>query len=298
MRSEILDVVNAKNKVIGQEYRNIIFEKGLWHRSTHVLIINHEGRFFAAKRSPDKKVHANLWGAMGEHPKSGESYIMAAKRGMKEELKVNVVIDQFELIKKPKYKFIIKNLLVNEMVNLYLIRSSAPYKISKEHTKHGYFSEHQLRRMNLTPPNKFAHKFYNDYRKEQKGLFSRFEKSKDSLWILWENKIIHKSKDKGIKPIVRLLKQKSEPLKYKIIFDKVMGRAAALLLVYGRVGEVHALVGSREAEKVFKKYKVYYQFKKRVNYIKGEKGRKVCPFEKLARGKNPESFYKLAKNKI
>jgi len=131
---------------------------------------------------------------------------------------------------------------------------------------------------------------------EQK--FEKFQISKDTLWVLCKNRIRYISREKGIGLLVRLLNKKPNLIRSKIIFDKIIGRAAALLLVYAKVGEVHALIGSFQAAKVFKKHRIYCQFKKKVPSILNQKKCDICPYEKLSKGKTPSGFYKLVKNKF
>lgn len=298
MSREILDLVDKNDRVIGKDTRANIFKKGLWHRSTHVLVFNDQGKIFSAKRNPQKMVHPNLWGTMGEHPKKGEGYIKAAVRGMREELSVKTKPEEFELIKKTKYSFVLDKYYIRELVNLYLFRLNSTYRISREHTKHGFFTLKQLKKLKLTPTFLKALFYYYKYRKNLESLYHRFKQSNLALAVVWGGKIVYKSKKRGIKAILSLLKEDKSLLKNRIIFDKIMGRAAALLLVYAGAGEVRAVVGSKGAERVFRKYRIYHRFIKKVDKIYDLSGKKTCPLEKLANNKNPESFYKLAKDKI
>ncbi|MFH1366737.1 MAG: DUF1893 domain-containing protein [Patescibacteria group bacterium] len=128
-------------------------------------------------------------------------------------------------------------------------------------------------------------------------LFLKFISLKDTFWVIHRNKSIYRSKKRGIAGLVILLKQKKS-IKRKIVFDKVVGRAAALLLVYAGVSEVHTGLISEEAVKVFKKYKIYHQYGKLIKRVLNRDKSDVCPFEKIAQGKTPAQFYKIVKNKF
>jgi hypothetical protein len=245
-----------------------------------------------------------LWGGLGEHLNLGESFLNGALRGAKEEVNKNIVEKSLEKVTRFKNTYDrAKGLKNREFVDIFIFRNSGPFRVDKkEATKNGFYKTEKIFSLApkklVTPAFIYDLKYYLAYRKYQANLFKKFQKSKDTLWILWENKIRYVSHKKGIKPLVGLLSKKPNLIKYKIAFDKIVGRAAALLLVYAGVGEVHALTGSREAARVFKKYKVYYQFKKTVPSILNEKKCDLCPYEKLSKGKTPAGFYKLVKNKF
>lgn len=68
-----------------------------------------------------------------------------------------------------------------------------------------------------------------------------------------------------------------------IAFDKIVGRAAAMLLTYAKVKEIWTLTISQDAKKYLKKSKIKIEFKKEVKNIMNQKGDDFCPMEKLSR---------------
>ena len=46
---------------------------------------------------------------------------------------------------------------------------------------------------------------------------------------------VHTSNDRGVAPLMKLLKEDNTQLKDAMIADKVIGKAAALLMVYAKV---------------------------------------------------------------
>jgi isopentenyl-diphosphate delta-isomerase type 1 len=87
---EIYDVVDADDRVIGQATRREIHEKGLLHRSVHILVFNPEGKLFLQKRSPDKDENPGYWDTSSAgHVDSGEDYLTSAHRELMEELGVS-----------------------------------------------------------------------------------------------------------------------------------------------------------------------------------------------------------------
>ena len=61
------------------------------------------------------------------------------------------------------------------------------------------------------------------------------------------------SQERGVKPLLHLLTEKKGFLKGASVADKVIGKAAALLMVLGEIKEVHTLIISEPAIKVFER---------------------------------------------
>ncbi|MDD2362723.1 MAG: DUF1893 domain-containing protein [Oscillospiraceae bacterium] len=86
---------------------------------------------------------------------------------------------------------------------------------------------------------------------------------------------------KGIAPIISLLENSPELLKGACVADKVIGKAAALLLIYGGVKEIFTQVISSHAITVLENEKKIIDFEKQVQYIVNRSGTGMCPMEKL-----------------
>lgn len=90
---EILEIVDEDNKVIGQAPRLDCYKKGLLHRAVNVFVYNSKGEVFLQKRSAKKFGFPLYWDlSCSEHVKPGESFKMAAKRGMQEELGITAEV--------------------------------------------------------------------------------------------------------------------------------------------------------------------------------------------------------------
>jgi isopentenyldiphosphate isomerase len=97
---ELLDIVNDEDIVTGQEMRSTAHQLGLQHRGVHVFLFTHDGKMLVQKRSADRAASPSMLDcSVSEHVKTGESYLDAAMRGMKEEMGV----DGIEV--KPLVKF-------------------------------------------------------------------------------------------------------------------------------------------------------------------------------------------------
>ena len=85
-------------------------------------------------------------------------------------------------------------------------------------------------------------------------------KDNHSIVILKKDASIVTSDDRGVFPLINLLEEDQLQLQDSIIADKVIGKAAALLMIYGGVKEVYSPVISTPAIKVLYSHNVniYY----------------------------------------
>ena len=88
------------------------------------------------------------------------------------------------------------------------------------------------------------------------------------------------SQERGVKPLL-LLTEKKGFLKGASVADKVIGKAAALLMVLGEIKEVHTLIISEPAIKVFEQHNIPCFYDKKVDRIVNRTGDGLCPMETL-----------------
>lgn len=97
---EYLDIVDENNQLTGKtEERNIIHEKGIWHREVAVWIMNEKGEILLQKRAANKRQEPNKWGICAGHIEAGESVEDSMIREMEEELGIKVNMNQLEFLK-------------------------------------------------------------------------------------------------------------------------------------------------------------------------------------------------------
>lgn len=125
--------------------------------------------------------------------------------------------------------------------------------------------------------------------------FERFVKSKLALEIRQRGKIIFRSKKEGVGGLLDFIKKDGWQHQNLIIFDKIIGRVAALLFAYLGAKEVFGVVGSKSAAKTLRKFKIKFYFQKTVAGILNKAKIGPCPMEKLSRGKTPKELYNLLK---
>lgn len=130
-------------------------------------------------------------------------------------------------------------------------------------------------------------------------LFHSFLESMDTVWFMRGGARIFRSQKKGIAPLVEYLdtfgiSEGNET----VIFDRVVGNAAALLMKLAGCTEVRAPLASAHAVKTLEALDIGGQFQTVVPYIINRQGTGMCPFEELSIGKSPEDFYPLAQRTL
>jgi isopentenyl-diphosphate delta-isomerase len=88
---EQFDVFDAQGRLLGQAPRSQVHAQGLWHKAAHVLVFNPEGHVLVQQRAADKDVCPKLWDlSCAEHAQPSEGYLATAKRGLYEELAIEL----------------------------------------------------------------------------------------------------------------------------------------------------------------------------------------------------------------
>ncbi len=88
--SELFDVVDSENRVIGQATRGEVHAKGLLHRYVHIWVFNSRGELFLQKRAMTKDENPGYWDSSAAgHLNAGEGYRTSAHRELMEELGIS-----------------------------------------------------------------------------------------------------------------------------------------------------------------------------------------------------------------
>lgn len=104
-------------------------------------------------------------------------------------------------------------------------------------------------------------------------------------------KLIFRSKKSGVRGLLDFIMKHGQKYKNLVIFDKVVGRGAALLAIYLKTKELYGTCGSKLAAKVLREHKVKFYFEKTVPNILNRTKDGLCPFEQLSLSKTPKEFY-------
>lgn len=112
----------------------------------------------------------------------------------------------------------------------------------------------------------------------------KLEQEELSFILVKEGVVLKKSKEKGVKPILDVYNEGISLFEGGAVADKVIGRAAAILLREGKVTKVYGELMSEEAINVLESGNIEYSYNKKVENILNRDKTDLCPMEKLSLG--------------
>lgn len=92
------------------------------------------------------------------------------------------------------------------------------------------------------------------------------------------------SREKGIRPLLLWLSEDNGALRGAVIADRIIGRAAALLAVYGGAVAVYGEVMGKGAVPILEGAGIVYSYKTLTEQIINRKGDGPCPMEQAVAG--------------
>lgn len=127
-----------------------------------------------------------------------------------------------------------------------------------------------------------------------------FKQQNLTAMVVKDEEIIFESKKAGVSPLVELIEEhSSEDISDSYVFDKVIGKAAALLICFFEGKWVFTTILSRSARDVLKKNKIPYEVEQIVEKIIPPGEKTQCPFEKAVSNiRDPQVAYEVIKTKL
>ncbi|MCL2026094.1 MAG: DUF1893 domain-containing protein [Leptospirales bacterium] len=117
-----------------------------------------------------------------------------------------------------------------------------------------------------------------DIEKAKQGLIN------ETSFSLVNGDNVFTSKEPGVKPVLQLLESNKSLLVNASIADRVIGRAAALLMVLGGVKEVYGKVMSKPGYEALKQHGIGIDFDELVPNISNKTKTGLCPIEQSCLG--------------
>jgi len=131
--SEIFDIVDHNDLVIGQATRREVHKNSWLHRSVHILVFNTQNNLFLQKRAWTKDENPGYWDSSASgHVCSGEDYLTSAHRELEEELGISGSL-------KPFLKFPASRETFWEHLQSYICISDATICINPQEITEGRF---------------------------------------------------------------------------------------------------------------------------------------------------------------
>ncbi len=117
--------------------------------------------------------------------------------------------------------------------------------------------------------------------------------------VVYNDKGLFTSEERGIRPMILWLEEDCEFLRGASVADKVVGRAAAMIMVYAGVREVYASVISNGAIEVLRDAGIAVSYSMTAIAISNRRGDGICPMERLvAPIGEPEKAYNTLREKV
>lgn len=122
--TELIDVLNENGNPTGQvETKEVIYNRGYWHRSVHIWIMNANQEILVQKRNPMKKTFPNLWAiSSAGHVMAGESSLTSGIRELKEELDIDAKPEELEFLFTIKRVQPYRNSYIRVFDDVYLLK--------------------------------------------------------------------------------------------------------------------------------------------------------------------------------
>lgn len=113
-----------------------------------------------------------------------------------------------------------------------------------------------------------------------KDNLSILNRERVNLYIFKGDASLYRSAKSGIAPLIEAVeKLGTAELSGSTVVDKVVGKAAALIISYFQAREVYTHLISRSATKVLDKNRIAFYFERLTDEIKSRNGLGICPFE-------------------
>lgn len=97
--------------------------------------------------------------------------------------------------------------------------------------------------------------------------------------VVKDNKIVAVERGRGVSPLLNLYDNRKELMKDAVIVDKVIGRAAAFIVIKGGASQVFGKITSEDAVSLLAKHKIPVTHDLLVHRILNQKRNGLCPLE-------------------
>jgi len=118
-----------------------------------------------------------------------------------------------------------------------------------------------------------------------------FLESGASLVAVQGERIVFRSESNDLRPLPELIIEQDMAEGGLLLFDKYVGRAAALLMTRLRPAKVFAGIISAGGAETLCRFEIEFEAGEEVEYLMGVASDGMCRFEKMALGKSPDEFW-------
>lgn len=120
-----------------------------------------------------------------------------------------------------------------------------------------------------------------------------------SCVIIQNNKIVRTASGQGISPLISIYENNPDILKGAFIVDKIIGKAAAMMIILGGAERAYGEIMSASAYEYLKDRGCRAECGKQINAVINRSGSGICPLERSVLNiDDPETGYHLLKETI
>jgi hypothetical protein len=130
---------------------------------------------------------------------------------------------------------------------------------------------------------------------DSRPTLKEFLDGPDALAVYCENELVFQSRAGGLKPLLDLLRTfeaEKDRLGLCLLYDRFVGRAAALLISRVRPTLVLTGVVSEGGAETLTEHKIAFEAGKSVKYLMGIASEGMCRWEKMSLGMTADDFWK------
>ena len=155
-QTEIFDIVDECDEVIGSASREEVHRKGLKHRSVHLLVFNRKGEVLLQKRSMQKDTFPDTWDStVSGHVDSGEDYDQSVIRESIEEMGI-----EFDSVPEKMFKITACEETGQEFCWIYCHHHDGPFSPNEDEISEvRWFSPEELENLPLQDSSIFSPAF-------------------------------------------------------------------------------------------------------------------------------------------
>lgn len=114
-------------------------------------------------------------------------------------------------------------------------------------------------------------------------------KKEDVVCAIYNGEELLTSNLKGVRPWIKWLRECPSKLEDALVVDKVVGKAAAMLMVVAKVKHIYTPIISEQALEYLKHQNIEFEYDSTVAYISNVEKNGLCPMEETV--KNTDDAY-------
>lgn len=101
-----------------------------------------------------------------------------------------------------------------------------------------------------------------------------------SIALIKNHNVLFTDRSRGVMPLLKLLDKQPELLRDALVVDKIIGKAAAMLLTLGGVKEIHTYMLSQNGRAFLERHHIPVTAQCDIDMIQNRQKDGICPFEK------------------